>query len=455
MDVLLISPPRVVPQKPDFPPIGLAYLCSALKKAGLSATVLDASAFSWRRLAADIRELSPSIVGITCFTVERHQSFSCARLVREIFPDAKIVLGGHHASAFPEHLFSQAYADAVVIGEGEDTIVELSRALLDGGDLSRVKGIVYREGDTIIKTAPRELIADLDSIPYPSYSDFKLDDYIGLPEVRGRASCLMSSRGCPHRCAFCSGSRFWQHTWRARSANNVLGEIQWLYDTGNVRNFTFYDDNFTVRNDRVIEICQGILDRGLDIKWTASSHVAHIREEMLFWMKKAGCFRIDFGVESGSARILKNVQKGQTPEHIRKAFRLVHSAGIKPKAYLMVGNPGEDEQTIDETIRLMGEIKPYFCDTGGILWVLPDTEIYEIAKQKEIINDEFWLHNEGVIYYTGEHTVDKLKALKNRLMKGMARNRGTVKAIAEYYARRAFYRWSFLQKFRKLKVIFK
>ncbi|MBU2063739.1 MAG: B12-binding domain-containing radical SAM protein, partial [Candidatus Omnitrophica bacterium] len=420
MDVLLISPPREVPQRPDFPPIGLAYLCSMLKKAGLSAKVLDASAFSWSRLAANIREISPFIIGITCFTVERHQSLRCARLVREILPDAKIVFGGHHATAFPEHLFVQAYADVVVLGEGECTIVDVSRVFLDGGNLSQVNGIVYREGNNIIKTAPRELIDDLDSIPYPSYSDFKLDNYIGLPETGGRATCLMSSRGCPYRCAFCSGARFWKHTWRARSADNVLGEVQWLYDTYNVRNFVFYDDNFTVRNDRVIEICKGILDRGLEIKWTASSHVTHIREEMLFWMKKAGCFRIDFGVESGSARILKSVKKGQTPEHIRNAFRLVHNSGIKPKAYLMVGNPGEDEQTIDETIRLMYEIKPYFCDTGGILWVLPDTEIYEIAKQQGVINDEFWLHNEGVIYYNGERTVKKLKVLRNRLMKGMA-----------------------------------
>jgi radical SAM superfamily enzyme YgiQ (UPF0313 family) len=375
--------------------------------------------------------------------------------VREILPDAKIIFGGHHATAFPEHLFVQACADAVVLGEGEYTIVDLSRVLLAGGNLCQVKGIAYREGNNVIKTAPRELIDDLDSVPYPNYSDFRLDDYIGLPETPGRATCIISSRGCPHRCAFCSGARFWKHRWRARSANNVLGEIQWLHDVHEVRKFAIFDDNFTVQNDRVIEICKGILDRGLDIKWTASSHVSHIRKEMLDWMKKAGCFRIDFGIESGSARILKNVKKGQTPEHIRQAFRLVHNAGIKPKAYLMVGNPGEDEQTIDETILLMREIKPYYCDTGGILWILPDTEIYETAKQQGVIDDEFWLHNEEVIYYNGEHTIKELKILRNRLMKGMARNRGTFKAMVEYLARRAFYRYVYLQKFRRLKVLFK
>lgn len=455
MDILLISPPRAVAQSGDFPPIGLGYLCAVLKEAQIDAMVLDASALSWKRLVERIRTLSPRIVGITCFTLERSQSFRVATLVREILRGAKIIFGGHHATAFPQHILLQGHADAVVIGEGEHTIVDLARALLDGASLEKVKGIAYRDGSDTRLTAPRELIKDLDSIPYPTCSDFNLDDYLGFPEVAGRTTCLISSRGCPYRCTFCSGGRFWKHKWRARSAENVLGEIQWLHDVHGVRNISIFDDNFAVRNDRVIEICKGILDRGLQIQWTVSSHVAHMRKEMLDWMKKAGCFRIDFGVESGSIKILENVQKGQTPEQIREAFRLVHEADIKPKAYLMVGNPGEDEQTIDDTIQLMGEIKPYYSNTGGILWILPGTAIYEIAKQQGLIDDDFWLENEGVVYYTGEHTLEELLALKIRLMRGMAYNQGTAKAMAEFWARKAYYRWPILQKLRGLRFLFK
>lgn len=455
MDVLLVTPPRVVPQRGDFPPLGLAYLCAVLKKAQIDATVLDASALSWKRVAERLRTLSPRIVGISCWTIERSQSFRLGTLVSEILPDAKIIFGGHHATAFPEHMFIQGLADAVVIGEGEDTIVDLTRRLLDGDSLALVHGIVYREGSHTHRTAPRTVNMDLDSIPYPSYSDINLDDYLGFPEARGRTTSLISSRGCPHNCTFCSAPVFWKRRWRARSAENVLGEIQWLYDVHGVRNLSIFDDNFTVLNERAIEICKGILDRGLRIRWTASSHVNHIRKPMLDWMKKAGCIRIDFGVESGSPKVLKNVMKGATVAKITEAFRLVHEAGINPKAYLMVGNPGEDEQSIDDTIELMRRIRPYSSDTGGILWVLPDTGIYEIAKRQGLIDDAFWLENRDVIYYTGEHTLEELKALKHRLMRGMARNRGSVKAMVEFCARRVYYRWSAFQKLRGLRYLFK
>ena len=455
MDILLITPPREVPQRADFPPIGLAYISSFLKSKGNSAEVVDAAAYSWNRLAKIVKNNSPRIVGIACWTQERGQTFKTAKLVREILPDSKIILGGHHATAFPQNMFVQAYADAVVIGEGELTTLELVRAMLDGRSLGTIKGIVYSEDGKVLLTEPRKFITDLDSIPYPSYSDFDLDDYLGIPEVNGRAASIMTSRGCPYKCVFCSAGSFWKSKWRARSPDNVIGEIEWLYHKYKVRNFSFFDDNFTVKKERAIAICRGIIERKLDINWVASSHVTHIDEELLRWMRKSGCFRIDFGIESGSPTILRNIEKGQTVVQIERAFQLVHKAGIKPRAYLIIGCPGETKETIDETLVLMNKIRPYDSRTAEIMLVFPSTKLCEIAKAKGLLSDDFWLQTNETLHYTCEHTFEELKALKNRLMKGMAKNEGTFKATVEYWARKTYYKYTFLQKLRRFRRIFK
>jgi len=455
MDVLLITPPREVPQRADFPPIGLAYISALLRSEGISVEVLDAAAYSWNWLAKIVRLKSPRIVGIACWTQERGQTFKTAKLIREILPETKIILGGHHATAFPSYMFAQAHADAVIIGEGELTALELVQTMLDARNLGTVKGIAYSEGGEVLVTEPRELITDLDSIPYPSYVDFNLDNYLGIPDVKGKAASIMTSRGCPHKCIFCSAGNFWKRKWRARSPNNVIGEIEWLYHQYKVKNFFFFDDNFTTKRERAIEICRGIIDRKLDIRWVASSHVTHIDEELLRWMKKSGCFRIEFGIESGSPRVLRNIHKGQTISQIEHAFQLVHEAGIKPRAYLIVGSPGETRETIDETLALMKKIRPYYSRTAEIMLVFPGTGLYEMAKSSGLVSDDFWLQTDDTPHYTCEHTFEELKELKNRLMRGMAKNEGTFKATVEYWTRRAYYSHTFLQKLRRFRRIFK
>ena len=446
MNILLINPPREVPQKADFPPMGLAYIAAVLKKNGIDVKVLDAAAFPWKKLERIIKQQNPDIVGIPCWTVERGQSFKTAQLVKKVAPQAKIIMGGHHATAFPEHMFKLAYADVVVIGEGELTVLELINALYNGEDLSTIKGIVYQKDGEAFITPPRDFITDLDSIPFPSYSDFNLDDYNGLPERSERTAALITSRGCPHRCTFCSASKFWKRKWRYRSAENVLDEIEGLYKDYDVKALMFFDDNFAVRKDRAIEICDGILQRGLKISWVACTHVNQVDKELLKWMKKAGCYRLDYGVESGSPKILKNIKKGQTVEQIKEAFKLTHEVGIQPRAYLMVGNPGENKETIQETITLMKEIKPYNAPSGQLLCVLPDTEIYELAKAQGIISDDFWLTNNSLLYYTGEHSIEELQALREQLMLGLAKNSGNIQAFLEYYIRKIYYNSATLQK---------
>ncbi len=455
VDILLIAPPRKIPQKMDFPPIGLAYLSSYLKKAGIRSSVIDACPMSWDDLTRKIAEKSPPIVGITCWTQERGQAFRTASIVKEVLPDTKIILGGHHATAFPENMFIQAHADAVVIGEGEESTLELVSALLEGGRLDKVKGIAYKENGGVILTGQRDFIKDLDLVPYPDYDDIDLRNYLGIPDADGVAASIMTSRGCPHACVFCSAASFWKRKWRARSPGNVVGEIEWLYKSYGVRNFAFFDDNFTVNKGRAIEICSEIIKRDLDIHWVASSHVSHIDEELLHWMKRSGCFRIDFGIESGSPVVLKNINKGQTVDRIEHTFRLVHAAHIKPRAYLMVGCPGETEETIDETLLLMKKIKPYYSRTAEILIVFPGTKLCDIAKESKLIADDYWIESDEMLHYTCEHNLEELKRLKDRLMRGMARNDGTFKALLEYWLRKLYYRHDLLQKMRRFRRFFR
>lgn len=452
---MLISPPREVPQPADFPPMGLSYIASTLKQNEIETSVLDAASLSWRRLRKSIVEKNPDIVGITCWTLERRQAFKTAKIVKETLPQAKILMGGHHATAFPEYMFKLAYADVVVVREGEITTLEVIKALCNNQSLSEVKGIVYQRDGELITTEPRGFIEDLDAIPLPSYDDFDLDEYLGLPETKGRAAAIITSRGCPYGCIYCSASKFWKRRWRGRSAENVLSEIEWLYRNYHVKAFMFFDDNFTIKKERAIEICQGILQKGLKINWVACSHVNQVDKELLVWMRKAGCYRIDYGVESGSSKILKNIKKGQTVQKIEEAFSLTHEAGIEPRSYLMVGNPGEDEDTIKETVELIKKIKPFVRPSGQILWILPDTEVYELAKSQGIISDDFWLKDDSMVYYTVEHNVEELRHLRNLLIKGITENEGGAKSWMEYIVKNAYYRYPILQKLRRYKYLVK
>ena len=447
MNVLLISPPRETPQPAAFPPIGLGYIAAVLKNDGHKVRIMDAAAYSLKKIERLILEVNPEIVGLTCWTIERGQTFKVAKLVREHVPNAKIIVGGQHATAFPEQMFKLAYADVVVLGEGERTTSELVRCIEQGGDIAGVNGIVYRNEKEVVYTQTRTLIEDLDTIPFPMYEDFDLPKYGGLPEKKSITTAIVSSRGCPYKCIFCSSAVFWKKRWRARSSENVLAEIEWLYKDYQVRSFIFFDDFFFLNKDRAIEICQGIIDRKLKVEWVAEGRVNLVDRELLGWMKKAGCYRIDYGVESGSPKILKNINKKISVEQIRNAFRLTHELGMKPVAYLMVGNPGETEGTIRETIQLMHEIKPHYTNTGGILWILPNTEIYETSKKLGIIDDDYWMNNMETPFFTGEHSLEELKELRNRLTLGLAKNRGSWKGYVMYLFRKCYDRSPLLQRF--------
>lgn len=434
MKILLISPPAEkflgFPPKPPYVPLGLGYLGSVLKKNGHEVTIRDMYLYRYSKVKAEIEKVGADIVGISCSTLGRNQAIKTAKIAKESNPGLKVLMGGPHATFCPEVMFQLAPIDAIVMGEGEETVVDLVAALERNSDLSEVRGIAFKKGE-VIKTSPRPLIKDLDGLPLPMYDYFNLKNYksVHFGEERKNliGTYILTSRGCPFGCQFCSSSRFWGRVWRARSPMKVVDELEWLHKEYNVSCIYFIDDIFTLDKGRVIEICKEILNRKLDLMWMTETRVDCVNKEMLTWMKKAGCFKVVYGVESGSEEILKTINKGFTTEQVREAFKVTQEVGLQAQPLLMVGNPGESEQTIDDTIELMKEIKAVDCGGVGLTCIFPNTPLHELAKSKGIVSDDYWLTSKSPPYYTGDHTFEALMRLNLRLVKGVVTRRYLLK----------------------------
>jgi len=404
-------------------PLGIAYLANSLRANGFDADLKDLHDYEWDDIEKLISDITPDVIGISCFTFGRIESLKAAAMAKRVKPDVTVVMGGPHASFFPEQILMSGNVDIVVLGEGEVTIVELARCLADNEDLGQIKGIVYKKDGRIYRNSPRPRVKSLDEFPFPAYDSFDINlykspeippQYIELPGTH-----VITSRGCPFRCKFCSVNHFFNGKWAFRSPKNVVDEVEMLIHTLGVRHVYFSDDLFTFKHDRTVAICREILDRRLDFVWMAETRVDCVNEEMLSWMRKAGCYRIYYGVESGSPRILKSIDKKFTVEQVRKAFKMTHEAGIEPCCFLMVGNPGENPETISETVDLILEIRPTTLPIIGITTILPATDQYELSKKQGLITDDYWLSDQPPPLYTGEHSVDDLIYLQMLLTKGI------------------------------------
>lgn len=455
MRVLLISHPPEYKIKADFPPPGISYLAAVAKRDGYEVRTIDAAIKSIEFIKKTVANYKPDIIGLTCWTISRSTVWSLSHILKDICPNVPLIIGGQHSTYFPEHIFKKTHATAVVIGEGEETFSEMLKVFERSGELKNVPGLALRgdRGEVVI-TGIRRVIQDLDVIPYPDYDayvDFDFSQYSGIPTLPKPVAAIISSRGCIYNCSYCSSVKFWGNKWRFRSADNVVGEVIQLVEKYGVKSVFFFDDNFMVRPSRVEEICNKIIENGLEIKWACASHVNMIKNlELLKLMRSSGCVSIDFGVESGSAKILNNINKKQTPEDIHRAFDLVKKSGIIGRAYLMVGNKGEDESTIQDTIKLITTLGSQKTFVGGaILMLLPGTDVYNEAVYSKYISDDYWLENDDVPYNLQEHTLQELQKLRNQLMYGIAKNSNSFFPLITYYLKKIYYKYPALSRFRQ------
>lgn len=434
MKILLLTPPAMRLMNPatlepdllpvkSWVPLGIASLAAALRAGGFEADLRDLHSADWDAVNDLLAASKADVVGISCFTFERVNALRTAALVRQALPSAVVVMGGPHATCFPGQILSHGVVDIVVLGEGEETMVALAACLARNGNLQDVEGIAFRRNNGLQTTRPRVRSDDLDALAFPVYDAFDLTQYKS-PEIPDQyreliGTHVITSRGCPYACHFCSVHHFFEGRWAFRSPGNVADELERLVREQGVRHVYFSDDLFTLNPQRTIGICREILERRLDIVWMAETRVDCVTEEMLRWMRKAGCYRIYFGVESGSPRILKAINKRFTVAQVAQAFDLAHKVGMEPCCFLMVGNPGETPGTIAETIALIKDIRPATMPIIGITTILPGTQIYERAKDQGLLSDDFWLTDSPPPLYTGEHDLDDLIALQLQLTLGV------------------------------------
>ena len=420
-------------------PTGLLLLDAVLRKAGHRVTLANLSGFSWGRVRQLLKKLHPEAVGISQFTHNRAESLKMAGLVKELDPACFVVLGGPHAThAWPELLGGHPELDAVVLGEGEATLVELLEKRRDGGDLAEVTGIAYRDGGRVLKSAPRQPIAELDLLPVPGA---RLGESVGV-DYRRQLEFVITSRGCPASCLFCSSPLFWGRGVRFRSPRSVVEELCLLKERFGLIYFSFRDDTFTADRNRVLEICRLMEEKGLHVLWNCQSRVTAVDEEMLIAMKRAGCECIQFGVESGSLGMLKALGKRIVPEDVERAAAAVRRVGINLSVYLITGIAGEGEADLQQTVRLIGRIRPQDGQVSPLVYY-PGTRLFATAVKSGAVPGDLFEQRRGEGFLVREDPFverSRLTLLK-ALEKGADKGRFS---RADFDAQRALLGYSFV-----------
>ncbi|MBI2304191.1 MAG: radical SAM protein [Chloroflexi bacterium] len=410
MRVLLVEPPfqRFMGFKCDWYPLGLGYLGGALLQRGHEVRIYNAEFHRqpqylsssrllktfdlytealkdeghpvWREAAETIRTYRPDVVGITSRTVKFASACRIARLCKEHDPHIPVILGGQHPTIQTEEVLKNPDVDFVARGEGEETLVQLVEALEKGRGGEEIDGLSYCRNGEMAHNPPRELISNLDALPFPA-REALVDREAYDPEAMGN---IFTSRGCPFSCAYCSAHLIWTRRVRYRSIDNVMAEIKHVRDTYGTKQITFWDDSFTVNRERVHDLCRALRQEGRDIYWSCNTRFDLIDEEMVREMKAAGCNNIELGVESGSAQVLQFIDKGLTLEKIREAARILNKHDIYWSAFFMIGLPNETKEDIQETLKLMKEIKPHWS-TYSIFTPYPGTKLYQISRDMGLI----------------------------------------------------------------------
>jgi anaerobic magnesium-protoporphyrin IX monomethyl ester cyclase len=378
-------------------PMGLYYIGAILKENRHDVEILN-----WHdinktphKIEEILKEKKPDVIGVSIVHANRWGGIDVARIAKRVLSEVKIVFGGIGTTFLWKHLLKHfTVIDYAILGEGEYSFLNLIQCIEDGNynGIKDIKGIAFRLGKKCFKTSDPEVIQDLDRLPMPAkYFEFQH---------------LSSSRGCPANCTFCGSPKFWGHKVRFHSPEYFVEQLGHLYRKG-ITFFYVSDDTFTMRKNRVIEICKLIIRKDLKITWFAISRVNYVNEEMLYWMRKAGCIQISYGVESGSEKIRNILNKNIKTDDIKKAFILTTKYGILARAYFIYGAPGETWETIQETIDLIHQIKP-LSTIFYILDIFPGTSLYEDFLRRKKLSDDIWLNRiEDIMHFESDSRLSK------------------------------------------------
>jgi len=340
----------------SLPTLGLLYLAGAARKAGYETAIVEAGAMGMGQdeAVAAILAHGPSVVGLTATTLGIHAAGRLAAALKAKSPSVRIVIGGPHATALPEDTLQRLPAlDALVVGEGEETLVELLGAWRSGQDAGSVPGLAWRGGDGLIRRTPaRERLRDLDQLPMPAWDLLEGFPHQFAPAVfrfqKLPAASLVSSRGCPFECSFCDRSVFGRK-YRFHGADYLLAAIGELWARG-VREILFEDDTFTANKERIRTLCEVLPRRFPGLSWSCLARASSVDPRTLALMRRAGCWQISFGIESGDPAVLEMMDKKTDLEEIRRALAMTREAGIRSKGFFILGYPGETRASLARTL---------------------------------------------------------------------------------------------------------
>lgn len=377
------------------PHLGLLMLGAVLRNAGHRVRILDASAqgLGYEETLEEVKKFQPDIIGLTAVTPSIIKTVKLASMIKDICPTTPLIIGGPHFTAVPEQtLTDYPVFDYGVVGEGEDTVVELVEALSADKTPLHVAGVAFRENGQIKFAPSRPPIKDLDSLPFPAWELLDsfparyhpaLFKYKKLP-----ATHIISARGCPNKCIFCDTSVF-SHRVRFHSPEYILEMIGYLIKNFGIKEIIFEDDQFLIKKKRVARICEDILKAKWNISWCCSGRVDSVKDPALLkLMKSSGCWQINYGIESGNQKILDFAKKGITIDQTEKAVRLTREAGILSKGYFIFGLPYETEETMKKTICFAMHI-PLNDISAFTLTPFPGSKMYDIAEQHGTIDKDF------------------------------------------------------------------
>jgi radical SAM superfamily enzyme YgiQ (UPF0313 family) len=426
MKICLISPPYNSAVKSvvgvSSPPLGLAYIASVLRQSH-EVKIIDSNILNYAisDVERELRSFNPDVVGITSVTPSIYEAYKVAETAKKVREDCKVVLGGPHATFMPRQTMEECrYIDIIVRGEGEETTSELIENIEKGAPLNEVKGITFREKNEIIDTEPRPFIKNIDDIPFPSRDLLPMHLY----KFNGvKYTTMLTSRGCPFKCSFCSSSRLFGGYWRGRSPENVLEEMKIVYEEYGIRNIEFMDDTFTLNQERAEKICDEIIKQGWDISWGASSRVDTLSKKLVEKMKKAGCWIIFLGIESGSQKILDAIGKRITLEQVKKAVKILKDAGIQVLGSFIIGFLQDTKETIKETIKFAKSLNLNYAEFS-ILTPYPGTPIFDYAKKHGMLLTEDWSK------YTAIEPIVKIEGVSEKEIKALFQ-----KAYITFYLR--------------------
>ena len=439
MRILLITPPnypgvgrKEFKQVIDiYQPLGLAYIAAVLEKAGYEVGIIDAKVekLSFEAIIKRVADFKPQIIGLSSSTPDFCVTVALAKQIRAS-GDYTIIVGGKHVSALPEETLAEECFDYGVVGEGEETALELVNAILrkDTQALKSIKGIVFRSGSERIRTPRRPYIEDLDTLPFPArhllppLTQYQYLYYKALP-----LATILTSRGCLYQCTFCDRAVF-GNKMRVRSITNIVDEMQMLVRDYGVKVINIPDDLFTLNPQRVEDFCRQLLARNLKISWSCLSRVDLVNPDMLKIMQKAGCWMIGYGIESGNQRILDTIKKNITLETIKQALRWTRQLNIRTLGFFMLGLPGDSEETIRQTLRFSRSL-PLDRIVFFITQPYPGSELYQTANREGKINKEV-----SYRYYHNYFFPEKLSYISEGLSAQMLK-RYLKKAYRDFYLR--------------------